>query len=79
MALPASNVAVGSVINLEFPILYVLNGNKELILSGGLDSSHSSRKDPDKISEVFVLCTFSIYMFFFIYEVVFVDMCNCKI
>ena len=33
LALPASNVAVGSVINLDFPILYVLNGNKELILS----------------------------------------------
>ena len=32
LALPASNVAVGSVINLDFPILYVLNGNKELIL-----------------------------------------------
>ena len=32
LALPASNVAVGSVINLDFPILYVLYGNKELIL-----------------------------------------------
>ena len=31
--MPASNVAVGSVINLDFSILYVLNGNKELILS----------------------------------------------
>ena len=28
LALPASNVAVGSVINLDFSILYVLNGNK---------------------------------------------------
>ena len=28
LALPASNVAVGSVINLDFPILNVLNGNK---------------------------------------------------
>ena len=26
-------MAVGSVINLDFPILYVLNGNKELILT----------------------------------------------
>ena len=34
LALPASNVAVGSVFNLNFPILYVLHGNKELILSG---------------------------------------------
>ena len=33
LALPASNVAVGSVFNLDFPILYVLHGNKELILS----------------------------------------------
>ena len=33
LALPASNVAVGSVINLDFPILYVLFGNKELLLS----------------------------------------------
>ena len=32
MALPASNVAVGSVINLDFPILYILYGNKELLL-----------------------------------------------
>ena len=31
LALPASNVAVGSVFNLDFPILYVLHGNKELI------------------------------------------------
>ena len=33
LALPASNVAVGSVFNLDFPILYVLHGNKELTLS----------------------------------------------
>ena len=33
LALPASNVAVGSVFNLDFPILYVLYGNKELTLS----------------------------------------------
>ena len=33
LALPASNVAVGSVFNLEFPILYVLHRNKELSLS----------------------------------------------
>ena len=33
LALPASNVAVGSVFNLEFPILYVLHRNKELTLS----------------------------------------------
>ena len=33
LALPASNVAVGSIINLDFPILYVLYGNKELLLS----------------------------------------------
>ena len=33
LALLASNVAVGSVINLDFPIIYVVNGNKELILS----------------------------------------------
>ena len=32
LALPASNVAVGSVFNLDFPILYVLHGNKELTL-----------------------------------------------
>ena len=32
LALPASNVAVGSIFNLDFPILYVLNGNKELTL-----------------------------------------------
>ena len=32
LALPASNAAVGSVFNLDFPILYVLHGNKELIL-----------------------------------------------
>ena len=32
LALPASNVAVGSVFNLDFPILYVLYGNKGLIL-----------------------------------------------
>ena len=37
LALPASNVAVGSVFNLDFPILYVLHGNKELILSTILD------------------------------------------
>ena len=36
LALPASNVAVGSVFNLDFPILYVLHGNKELILMLGL-------------------------------------------
>ena len=29
LALPASNVAVGSVFNLDFPILYVRHGNKE--------------------------------------------------
>ena len=33
LALPASNVAVGSVFNLDFCILYVLFGNKELIPS----------------------------------------------
>ena len=33
LALPASNVAVGSGFNLDFPILYVLHGNKELTLS----------------------------------------------
>ena len=33
LALPASNVAVGSVFNLDSSILYVLHGNKELILS----------------------------------------------
>ena len=32
LALPASNVAVGSVFNLNFPILYILSGNKELLL-----------------------------------------------
>ena len=31
--MPASNVAVGSVFNLDSSILYVLHGNKELILS----------------------------------------------
>ena len=36
LALPASNVAVGSVFNLDFPILYVLHGNKELILTSAL-------------------------------------------
>ena len=30
--MPASNVAVGSVFNLDFPIIYVLHGNKELTL-----------------------------------------------
>ena len=33
LALQASNVALGSVINLVFPILYVHHGNKELTLS----------------------------------------------
>ena len=33
LALPASDVAVGSVFNLDFPILYALYGNKELTLS----------------------------------------------
>ena len=32
LALPASNVAVGSVINLDFPIPYVLYGNQEKLL-----------------------------------------------
>ena len=32
LALPASNVAVESVINLDFPILYIHYGNKELLL-----------------------------------------------
>ena len=36
LALPACNVAVGSVFNLDFSILYVLHGNKELILSPAL-------------------------------------------
>ena len=42
LALPASNVAVGSVINLDFPILYVLYGNKELILLDSWTSSLSN-------------------------------------
>ena len=33
LALPATIVAVGRVFNLDFPILYVLHGNKELILT----------------------------------------------
>ena len=33
LALPAGNVAVGSNINLDIRILYVLHGNKELILN----------------------------------------------
>ena len=39
LALPASNVAVGSVFNLDFPILYVLHGNKELTLNKSLKGS----------------------------------------
>ena len=33
LALPASNVAVGSVINLDCPILYLHYGNKEIVTS----------------------------------------------
>ena len=43
LALPASNVAVGSVINLDFPTLYVLYGNKELILIGQFFSRSSDQ------------------------------------
>ena len=43
LALPASNVAVGSVINLDSPILYVLYGNKELILIGQFFSRSSDQ------------------------------------
>ena len=43
LALPASNVAVGSVINLDFPILYVLYGNKDLILIGQFFSRSSDQ------------------------------------
>ena len=32
LALPSSNAAVGSVFNLDFPILYIHYGNKEILL-----------------------------------------------
>ena len=52
LALPASNVAVGSVFNLDFPTLYVLYGNKELTLSAF--SHKSAAKFCDDILKLLV-------------------------